>query len=375
MSAIDASLYIHIPFCASFCDYCDFYSVKISGYNDDYIDMFISALYTDIKHQIEYFDIKKFPTVYIGGGTPSALGKKTDDLFKALEKLPSFTPSELSIEANPETLTDDFLCICDNHGVNRLSLGIQTFNEASRASVNRAGTGLELMRHIEKAVRIFPAISISVDLITGLPYQNEKTVMDDIKRVLDIAPGHISLYSLTIEEETALAKKIIQKKITLPPDDLSDSLWLIGRDLLVNAGFHHYEVSNFTINENFCLHNIRYWKMKNWIGAGPSASGTIINEGTAKRYTYLPDIDAYIKNPSIEFAAQEELDKYTLIKESLLMGFRYYEGPDSRLFKQRFGVTVEECIPQTLDRWKNKDKMLFLNRFLTDAFEEIASNV
>jgi oxygen-independent coproporphyrinogen-3 oxidase len=113
--------------------------------------------------------------------------------------------------------------------------------------------------------------------------------------------------------------------------------------------------------------------MENWIGAGVSASGTAVNEksGTAKRYTYKKNIDEYIKNPEIKFAVCEELDKETLIKESILMGYRYCKGPDNGIFFRRFKKNVEDCIPKTIEKWKEKDKMLFLNGFLMDAFSEL----
>jgi len=364
-----ASLYIHIPFCASFCSYCDFFSV--TGFNDEYIDLFLNALISDIKKQIEYFNIDDIPTAYIGGGTPSVLGKKAEALFNALKKMPSFNPLEFTIEANPESADERFLNICREGGVNRLSLGVQTFYEKSRAAVNRIGDAGLLEKKLKLASGFFPEM-LSVDLITGLPYQNEKIIADDIKRVTAFNPVHVSLYSLTVEKGTELYN--CRKNINLLPDEeKKDNLWLEARDFLEDKGFKQYEVSSFAKEGRECLHNIKYWYMEGWLGAGPGASGTIINEetGRAKRYTYADDIDSYIKEPQIHKAICDELDKDDFIKESLLMGFRYKNGPDKKLFKKRFSCDIEECIPQTLLRWKDKDKMLFLNSFLTDAFLEM----
>ena len=385
------SLYIHIPFCASFCDYCDFYSVSANSYNDDKIKTFLSALITDIKSQIDFFSVEEIPTCYIGGGTPSVLGKNIGILFDALKALPSFSPSEFTIEANPESLSEKFLETCIEGGVNRLSLGVQTFHEPSRLAVNRQG-GTLLNERLTLASRFFPPDqedkTLSVDLVTGLPFNNEKIVLEDIKRILGFAPSHISLYSLAIEKNTPLEEKIKNKTVTLPESSVADSLWLTGMEALKKAGYEHYEVSNFAYSDKRCLHNIRYWQMQNWIGAGPSASGTIINDeaksesrGTrAARFTFAPNVDMYndqvlknnlqmpIKNDQI--CGYEEIDNKVLLKETLLMGFRYIDGHDKRLFKQRFGCTVEDCIPQTIKKWEGKDKFLFLNSFLTDAFEE-----
>jgi len=396
-----ASLYIHIPFCDSFCDYCDFYSVTVNNLTKDYIDSFITAIINDIKFQIEYFDINEIPTVYIGGGTPSVLGAKISRLFSTLKKIPFFSPKEFTVEANPESITEEFLSLCRQGGVNRLSLGVQTFHEPSRLSVNRKGNANFLEGQLNIACKYFPGAQtgadLALDLMTGFPHQDEKIVMEDITRIRAHTPSHISLYSLTVEKNTSLYEKIKAKKIILPNNDKTDSLWLFGRDMLIKecylplkmadnntisdiktsliSGYNHYEVSNFAQNGKQCLHNIRYWQMKNWIGAGPSASGTLVNEETtqAKRFTYAQDVDAYIKEPLITSAHCENIDKTTLLKDTILMGFRCREGPDRELFKRRFGCSLEECIPETLKKWKGKDKMLFLNSFLSEAFEEVDS--
>jgi len=344
---------------------------------DDYIDSFITSLINDINYQIEYFNIGEIPTAYIGGGTPSVLGEKISRLFDALKKIPFFTPKEFTVEANPESLTEEFLSVCRQGGVNRLSLGAQTFHEPSRLSVNRAGDAILLENSLKTASRYFPGgqtgVDLSIDLMTGLPYQTEKTIIEDIKKIRVFNPSHISLYSLTIENNTALEEKIQKKEITMPSGDKADSLWLLGCELLGNEGYNHYEVSNFAFAGKQCLHNLRYWQMKNWIGAGPSASGTLIEEktATAKRFTYAKDVDAYIKTPLITSVQCEEIDKKTLLKDTILMGFRLKEWTENDLFKNRFGCSLEEYIPKTLAKWKNRDIMSFLNTFLCDAFKEI----
>jgi len=354
---ISASLYIHIPFCASFCDYCDFYSVKKNDYNENYIDAFLDALIRDIKNQIIQFNIGEIPTVYIGGGTPSVLGTKISALLKALKSIPFFSPLEFTIEANPESINKEFLELCFEGGVNRLSLGVQSFNQKSREAVNRRGN----VDNLQQGLALVSGYNcvFSADLIAGLPFQD---ISEDIKQILFCGAQHISLYSLTLEKETPLYAKIKNKELALPDAQEADLLWLKGRDALLNAGFEHYEISNFAKDGKICLHNMRYWQMLNWIGAGPSASGTIIDGENAKRYTFSNDIDAYIKNPLLNTVICEELDKNILLKERLLMGFRLKKCADDAFI---------EYIPKTLAKWKGKDKMLFLNSFLHDAFSEI----
>jgi len=341
------------------------------------MDLFIEALIDDVKYQIEYFNIKEIFTVYIGGGTPSVLGaKRLHVLLDALNAIPGFSPVEFSIEVNPESVTEEFLSVCREGGINRISLGVQTFKEDSRFAAGRRGDVNLLQKQLALVSNMFPD-SFSADLITGLPFQSEKSVKEDIKRLLAYNPAHISLYSLTLEEGTPLEKRVKSGAVNLPDGDIADKIWLTGRDILINAGFSHYEVSNLALDGKRCLHNIRYWVMDGWLGAGPGASGTMINEdnGTAERFTYAPDLQSYINSPCIKKAAYEKLERDALIRETLLMGYRYCDGPDKDKFKRRFGCNIENYIPKTLERWKDKDKMLFLNQFLIEAFSELSAEI
>jgi oxygen-independent coproporphyrinogen-3 oxidase len=360
------------------------------------------------------------PTVYIGGGTPSLLGAGIGRLLDgvigiagarrggpaALAGLPAEisaeVPMEITVEANPESADAAFLGACRSRGVSRLSLGVQSFNERSRRAVGRGGDTGDLVFHLAEAAEIFGS-GLSVDLMTGLPFQTEAVLKADLERVLVFAPGHISLYSLTVEDGTPLGSRkgdaalLHQAGPRFPPmpsPDEADRLWLTGRDALEQAGYEQYEVSNFALPGKRCAHNIRYWRMENWLGAGPSASGTIIRGGpltggcSGKRISYGPDTEAFLSGP---LPLTEYLDRNTLIRESLLMGFRYREGPDTNLFKRRFGTGVEQTIPRTLEAWRKKrgpggkalaEKerpalsgagLALLNPFLLDAFAELES--
>jgi oxygen-independent coproporphyrinogen-3 oxidase len=377
---IEASLYIHIPFCASFCDYCNFYSVEAG---DSRMDAYINAVITDVTYQCEYFNVKKIPTAYIGGGTPSVLGAgRIRRLLGALNALPCFTPCEFTVEVNVESAAEEFLSVCLENGVNRISLGVQSFHEPSLKMVNRVAQPGVLEERLALVSRLFPE-AFSADLITGLPLQAVKTVINDVKTLLKYKPAHVSLYSLIMEGGTPLESKIKTDALGLPCGDEADSLWLAGRDALEEAGYAQYEVSNFALPGKRCLHNERYWQMSGWLGAGPSASGTLVNEetATAKRWTFPEDADAYIKTPSVHSAVYEEISRDALLRESLLMGYRVIEGPDTHIFRKRFGSCFEDFIPKTISLWRERgffngelptrDLMLFLNGFLSDAFREL----
>ncbi|MDR1239673.1 MAG: radical SAM family heme chaperone HemW [Treponema sp.] len=386
------SLYIHIPFCAGLCDYCDFYSVPVSP-EDHRTGPFVEALLIEAAEALRAYGAPQVPTVFIGGGTPSVLGAdRMKRLLAGLRSLLPGKPEELTVEANPESADRDFLDTCREGGVTRISLGVQTFHEPSRRALHRVGEGRFLRERLHLAAELFGE-NFSADLITGLPLQDEKILRDDLETLLSFRPGHVSLYSLTVEEGTALARR---PRSFLPPPDKADRLWIRGRDFLEAAGYEQYEVSNFSLPGKRCRHNIRYWRMENWLGLGPAASGTLVDDrtGTGRRYTVNPDVDAWLAahvsggadpgGAGLASRTEEYLDRPTLMKESLLMGFRFIDGPDEAAFRRRFGLSLEDAIPRTLDAWRRRDLMrrdraalnraglLLLHPFLMDAFGEIA---
>jgi oxygen-independent coproporphyrinogen-3 oxidase len=396
------SLYIHVPFCAGICGYCDFYSIPVKA-GDPRIGRFIDAAVADTEIDLRRFGAGRVPSVYIGGGTPSLLGaagigRLLDGVMSLLPDPPrreaESAPREITVEANPESLDEPFLRACRDRGVSRISLGVQSFYERSRRAVRRMGDGALLPERLA-LVSAWYGNAFSADLMTGLPYQDENILLKDIEKLLSHKPGHVSLYSLTVEPGTPLAeyaglgRTAGRQAPVLPGADEADRLWITGRDALEQAGYAQYEVSNFAPPENRSVHNIRYWRMENWLGIGPSASGTVIDDktGTGRRYTHKADADAYLASlPAAEFPGTEieELDRLTLVKETLLMGFRYIEGPDPVLFRRRFGLDMEDAISGTLAAWRNRgllapDKtaltgegLLQLNRFVLDCFNELS---
>jgi oxygen-independent coproporphyrinogen-3 oxidase len=386
-----ASLYAHIPFCAGTgkCAYCDFYSTPVR--DADTLDAYVERLTVDAERYIRTFKVTDVPTLYIGGGTPSVLGAaRMTRLLAGLTALLEHSPREITVEVNPESADEALLKACRDSGVTRLSVGAQSFHEPSRRAVKRSGDASLLRKRMELIHTVFGS-SFSADLITGLPYQNEALLLKDIETLLAYQPEHVSLYALTVEEGTPLETMARQNSALLPPPDSADALFIAGRDALELAGYGQYEVSNFSLPGKQGAHNLRYWRMENWLGLGPAASSTIINDtngasgacgirATGTRYTFKPDVDAYLAgNPP----DTEPLDQLTLMQETLLMGFRFIEGPDAGLWQQRFGRPLETCIPRTLAAWRGKglikadrlaltkEGLLFLDIFLLDIFKEL----
>ncbi|MDR1095208.1 MAG: coproporphyrinogen III oxidase family protein [Spirochaetaceae bacterium] len=364
-----ASLYTHIPFCVSKCAYCDFYSVPaVPG--DPALARYVDWLLADIGGKIARYGVTAVPSVYVGGGTPSILG--TDGIARLLSfvtagteraseerPVPVLPDAEITVEANPDTLDEPFLMTCKKHGVTRISIGVQTFNDACRNTVGRPGNGNMTEEKLALLNGIFPG-AFSADLMSGLPGQNERVLLTDIERLLKYRPAHVSLYDM-IPHGTVSG---------LLPEDRKAALWITGRDALLNAGYEQYEVSNFSLAARArSAHNIRYWLMQSWIGAGTTASGTVIDDG---KCAGIRETDSRV----------ESLDSGTLMRETFLMGFRYCEGPDADLFRRRFHRSVEDTIPASLAKWEKRgvirkgetkptqNGLLFLDAFLRDCFAE-----
>jgi oxygen-independent coproporphyrinogen-3 oxidase len=389
---LTASLYIHVPFCSAFCDYCDFYSAALEK-DDPRPSRFVERALLDAGLLFEQHKTGRVPSVYIGGGTPSVLGDAGITRFlKGILPLLPGKPDEFTVEVNPESADEAFLAACRENGVNRLSAGVQSFNEKSRRAVHRSGSAASLPGQLALIARCFPG-AFSADLLSGLPFQDEAALLRDIETTLSFNPVHVSLYQLAVEEGTPLAARVAAvglREAGLPYGEEADRLWLLGRDALEKAGYAQYEVSNFSLPGKESRHNTRYWRMKNWLALGPGASGTLIDDstGTGRRYTVRADADAWLGRGAEAPRApppvtEEALDCPALMKETLLMGFRLAEGPDGALFRKRFGLEIEKIIPRTITAWRqrglfregrtalSKEGLLFLNPFLVDAFREI----
>ena len=293
---------------------------------------------------------------------------------------------EFTLEANPESADGALLQLCRERGVTRLSLGVQTFHGVSRRAVHRAGDPALLPARLAAAAASFGE-DLSLDLMTGLPCQDGQVLLRDIETALSHKPGHVSLYALSLEEGTPLAARARVNGAALPEGDEADRLWILGRDALEAAGYAQYEVSNFSLPGRQSAHNTRYWRMESWLGLGPGASGTLIDEanGTGLRRTFKPDLDLWLNRGAFRSAAwtEEILDRRVLMEESILMGFRRLEGPDLALFERRFRHPLRSLIPETMRRWQSRgllqsrtsalttEGLLFLNVFLGEALSEL----
>ncbi len=281
-------IYIHIPFCRSKCDYCDFYS--LAG-RDDRMDQYQKALLSHIKETAPLAQDFPEDTIYIGGGTPSYYGaKRLKELLGVIRKLYKVEKdAEVTVECNPDSVDVKSLKILRKAGVNRLSMGMQSANACELERIHRIHTPQQV-NEAATAARKAGFTNLSLDLIYGLPGQTMDSWKATVEHALSLIPQHLSCYGLKVEEGTPLAARVAQGEI-LPDDDQQADLylWTVGR--LERAGYPQYEISNFAKPGFASRHNLRYWLTQPYIGFGPGAH----SDFGGRRYSFVQDLDAYIQ--------------------------------------------------------------------------------
>ena len=281
-------IYIHIPFCRSKCDYCDFYS--LAG-RDDRMDQYQKALLSHIKETAPLAQDFPVDTIYIGGGTPSYYGaKRLKELLGVIRKLYKVEKdAEVTVECNPDSVDEKSLKILRKAGVNRLSMGMQSANACELERIHRIHTPQQV-NEAATAARKAGFTNLSLDLIYGLPGQTMDSWKATVEHALSLIPQHLSCYGLKVEEGTPLAARVAQGEI-LPDDDQQADLylWTVGR--LERAGYPQYEISNFAKPGFASRHNLRYWLTQPYIGFGPGAH----SDFGGRRYSFVQDLDAYIQ--------------------------------------------------------------------------------
>jgi len=326
-----AGLYIHIPFCKQACYYCDFF---FSTNQEQRLEI-VRAITSEIALQKDYLDGEILETIYFGGGTPSILmPSELNEIFEAVHR--NFAVSdrpEVTLEANPDDLTNKKLEALHDAGINRLSVGIQSFDDSVLKSLNRAHDNLMARCCVEDA-RKAGFENISIDLIYAIPQRPDEDWQKDINHALEINPEHISSYSLTIEEKTAFGKWTKQGKMKPVDDDLSARQLSLLIDSLESANYEQYEVSNFSKPGFQSMHNSNYWKSKKYLGVGPSAHSY---NGESRQYN-VSNNASYLRSIQQEKipCTLEVLTKHDKINEYLLTTLRTSWGADLKIMREKF---------------------------------------
>ena len=338
-------LYIHFPFCRSKCSYCDFTSY--AGCSDALVFSYLTALKREIEFAGRRFENAAVDTVYLGGGTPSLLSpKQIADLFgKIRGSFPCYAPVEVSAEVNPESASDEVLAAFADAGVNRISMGVQSFSDDNLRSVGRIHTAAAARRAAERIARRFD--NFSLDFILGLPYDTEELVRTELAEAACLAP-HVSAYELTLEEGTPLAAAAEEGRVWLPSDDEVAEYLEIAADTLAAAGLERYEVSNFARRGFECRHNSGYWTREEYVGLGAGAHSLVrqAEDGSPLpaeiRFASPRDLNAYIGGVNcvdcfddIPRVQMSVLTPAEIRAEEIMLGLRTREGVPENLLEGR----------------------------------------
>ena len=261
------SAYFHIPFCSHICYYCDFAKVLMTGQP---IDAYIESLI----EEFQSFEIEKLRTIYIGGGTPSVLSaQQLERLLTAIaEQLDLEVLEEFTVEANPGDLSDEVIKVLADSAVNRISLGVQTFNNALLKKIGRTHTEVQVYDSVERLKKA-GFENITIDLIYALPGQTMEMVKSDVEKFLELKLPHVALYSLILEDHTVFMNRQRRGLLRLPSEDKNADMYEYIMDILAKNGYNHYEVSNFGLPGFESKHNITYWDNEEYYGIGAGASG------------------------------------------------------------------------------------------------------
>lgn len=357
------SVYIHIPFCKSICSYCDFCKVLCHG---PWITQYLNTLLCEINDKYLGEEIS---TLYIGGGTPSVLNEKElRYLFEICSKFNKKDNLEFTFECNLNDINEEMLLILKENGVNRLSIGIESFNEEKLKFMERYHV-FEDAEEKMKLIRRIGFDNVNIDLIYGIPGETLKDLKKDLDLILKLEPDHISTYSLIIEDNTKVGNSGI-----LPIDEeLDASMYEMIVDRLKSKKFKHYEVSNFALDGKESKHNLKYWNNEEYYGFGLGAHG--YRHGV--RYENTRSINKYFRN---EYVLKEEiLSKEDKMANELMLGFRKMDGINLKEFFMKYEVNLQEVfnIEKALenDEIIYKDGYIFINPDYIYVMNEILINI
>lgn len=348
---IASSLYVHIPFCASKCYYCDFNSYVSTS---DVMDRYLDGIEQEIKLLATEMQWEPLKTVFFGGGTPTLLdAKQLDRMLSILHHNFKMADGvEISAEANPGTVNLDKLKVLKEGGVNRLSFGVQSFHDPILKKLGRLHDSLTVYQSYEKA-RLAGFSSINLDLMFGVPGQTIELFEDSLRRIVELAPEHISAYSLKVEEGTPFAVWQSRGKLELPPEDDEVEMYQILMRTMEANGYGMYEISNFAKPGHDCRHNQVYWRNEPYLAAGAGAHGYVRDV----RYVIQPTVPDYIetclsgRRPVVE---SDPIPEQIQQEDTMILGLRMIRGVEYARFKQRHGAEMRQTFGDVIDQYVKK---------------------
>ncbi len=357
-----AGIYLHFPFCESKCPYCDFYSILI---DDNVSTTFIDAIIAESSRETDtVFGSFTYDTIYFGGGTPSLMNP--DEVKRLVENLQANfnieKNAEITLESNPSSLTEKKIKGYLESGINRISLGVQSFDEANLKTLGRLHTPDEAVKTY-RITRDTGFKNVSIDLIYGIPDQTIAAWESDLRTAIDLAPEHISAYNLVIESGTEFGKLYNQNRLNLPSDEEQLQMYNELNDRLKNAGHRRYEISNFSLPGFECRHNLKYWTGKPYLGLAPSA---VSFDGQVRRKNRA-DIEGYLKSAEEgdDFPSETEIiNRETALRESIMSALRLTDGISLEILIDRFDYDLLEDKREIIDSLLTEGMVIIEDGFL-----------
>lgn len=353
-----AGIYIHIPFCRQACHYCNFHFATSLRFKDE----MIQAIVTEAGLQRTYLGDVPVETIYFGGGTPSLLDNGDVKLMLAeiRKHFPAAEDAEITLEANPDDITEDKLISWKTNGITRLSIGVQSFFEEDLRWMNRAHTAGQAFTSLKMAKKFFD--NITIDLIYGTPELTNEKWKQNVERAVSLNIPHISCYALTVEPKTPLDKMIRQHKTEGADPDKQSEQFLLLMQWLEEAGYEHYEISNFAKPGWRSRHNSSYWQGKKYLGFGPSAhsfNGATRQWNVSNNNLYI----AALQKGHLSFE-KEELTPVQKLNEYIMTSLRTMEGLDIQKLVSGFGIPKEDLL-QKADKFTRSGLLILENNTLS----------
>ncbi len=344
------SLYLHIPFCEKKCVYCDFYSIETISPMEE----FLKALHNEIDMYGKYGKDVTFDTVFFGGGTPSLLTPlQLESILQHLTSTYAVTDdAEITLETNPGTVTKEKLVAYRSIGINRISLGVQSFHEDELRFLSRIHSSDEARECIQ-TVREVGFDNFSIDLIYALPGQGAERWLNNLEQAMKLKPPHISAYGLIVEDGTPLARMVLSKQVSPAPADDEAGMYEITMDFLAKHGYEHYEVSNYAKPGFRSKHNYNYWTHGGYLGFGPSAHSfwnDTLTGNTPRRWWNIANLSHYCEKlhcNELPLVSSEQLSLDELFTERILLGLRS-DGIDLKRLRTDFGKRMFDTESDTI---------------------------
>ena len=338
MNQKELEIYIHIPFCVKKCSYCDFLSAPAT---EQTREAYMAALFAEIAGTAQKYQDYRVVSVFIGGGTPSLLtGEQMMNLLGHVREFFSLDPeAEITTEVNPGTVSEEKLRAFYAAGINRLSIGMQSAQEAELRTLGRIHDFEGFREAYDTAVRV-GFTNINVDVMSGLPGQTMESLRDTLEKVLHLhpMPQHISAYSLIVEEGTPFAAWQEQGKLSLPDEDTERDMYEKTKEILAAYGFHRYEISNYALEGYECRHNVGYWIRRDYLGFGIGAASLVDNV----RFQNGRDLTAYLENPQNCREEEQTLTIWEQMEETMFLGLRLIRGVSCEQFEKQYGRSLYE---------------------------------